>query len=177
MKQIAPSAYDEFVHFIHKPCYHRVLVIYQSPNQRWSHFARGCTVCGVSWVQSMQTICYPALRDAVTIKKAAYNCIRVAPLENPQRPERMCKRLNYVVCYNNRADHIKDFQYPSNEPFGMDFFKLKQAQRWDLASLFPLEYSRVCKVEFLCYFVERSFGLKLRYGHRYSPLLMSIGKS
>lgn len=37
-------------------------------------------------------------------KKATYNCIRVAPPENPQRPERMCKRLHFVVCYNNGAD-------------------------------------------------------------------------
>ena len=126
-------------------------------------------MCGVSWVQSMQTICYPALRDAVTIKKAAYNCIRVAPLENPQGPERMCKRLNYVVCYNNRADHIKDFQYPSNKPFGVQFFDLKQAQLGDLASLFPLEYSRVGKVKFLGNLVERGFALKLFYSHRCSP--------
>jgi hypothetical protein len=104
MKQKAPSAYDEFVHFIHKPCYHRVLVIYQSPNQRWSPFARGCTVCGVSWVQSMQTICYPALRDAVEIKKP----LTAAHGGRPLTGMCMSKRLHLVTFHSNGADHIKD---------------------------------------------------------------------
>ena len=42
-------------------------------------------------------------------KKATYNCIRVAPPENPQRPERMCKRLHLVVCDYNDANHITTF--------------------------------------------------------------------
>ena len=37
-------------------------------------------------------------------KKATYYCIRVAPSENPQRPERMNKWLHLVVCYDNGAD-------------------------------------------------------------------------
>ena len=37
-------------------------------------------------------------------KKATYNCIRVAPPGNPQRPERMCKRLHLVVCDYNGSD-------------------------------------------------------------------------
>ena len=103
INQQAPSAHDEFVHFIHKPCSTVYLCHYQSPNQRWSHFARGCTVCGVSWVQSMQTICYPALRaDDCTNKKAVYNCIRVAPPENPQRPERMCNGF-LLLCATTTA--------------------------------------------------------------------------
>jgi hypothetical protein len=90
----------------------------------------------------------------------------------------MCKRLfKAVASYGNGADHIKDFQYPSNEPLGMDFFELKQAQRWNLASLFPLEYSRVCEVKFLGNFVKRGLALQFFNSHRNAPLLMSIGKS
>jgi hypothetical protein len=121
----------------------------------------------------MQTICYPALREAVEMKKP----LTAAHGGRPLTGMCMSKRLHLVTFHSNGTDHIKDFQYPSNEPLGMDFFKLKQAQWRDLASLFPLEYSGICEVKFLRYFVERSFGLKLRYGHRCSPLLMSIGKS
>lgn len=81
----------------------------------------------------------------------------------------MCKRLSFVACNDNGADHIKDFQYPSNKPFGVQFFDLKKTQLGDLAFLFPLEYSRVGKVQFLGNFVERGFALKLFYGHRNTP--------
>ena len=89
----------------------------------------------------------------------------------------MCKRLSLVVCNDNGADHIKDFQYPSNKPFGVDFFELEQAQWRDLSTLFPLEYSRVCEVEFLGNFVKRGLALQFFNSHRNAPLLMSIGKS
>lgn len=117
-------------------------------------------MCGVSWVQSMQTICYPALRDAVEIKKP----LTAAHGGRPLTGMCMSKRLHCVTFHSNGADHIKDFQYPSNKPFGVQFFDLKQAQLGDLASLFPLEYSRVGKVKFLGNLVERGFALKLFYG-------------
>jgi hypothetical protein len=113
----------------------------------------------------MQTICYPALREAVEMKKP----LTAAHGGRPLTGMCMSKRLHLVTFHSNGTDHIKDFQYPSNKPLGVDFFKLKQAQRWDLAPLFPLEYSRVSEVKFFRYFVKSSLGLQFFYGHRCSP--------
>jgi hypothetical protein len=75
-------------------------VLYQSPNQRWSHFAQGVYLCAVfSSKQSMQTHYYRVEYGYCGEKeKAACNCSLVVVLcklflRNLQKTESMCKRL------------------------------------------------------------------------------------
>jgi hypothetical protein len=103
----------QFCCFIYRPNYSVVATVDYQPT--WSFITWGRTLVQPSPLGQAE----PLLSLATTVrgayyregygcvtrnKKATYNCIRVAPSRNPQRPERMCKRLHFVVCDYNRAD-------------------------------------------------------------------------
>lgn len=74
----------------------------------WEAIFWGCTSACVSFRATHAGACYRAEYGCTGNKKAVYNCIRVAPPRNPQRPERMCKRLSTCCVQRQQFDSIKE---------------------------------------------------------------------